>query len=104
MWYQLKSGRVIQISLEQYLELTDEELEDSLQYLVAMNQGDYIHNPWHGSVTRIKKKQKKEEEIHDASIDYSEDEEEMRSPRPSLPEESTHDSRDISTNTPQDID
>jgi len=46
MLYQLPNGKVIEISTEQYLELSDEELE----YLVAYNYGETVENPWFGSV------------------------------------------------------
>jgi len=46
MLYQLPTGKVIEISTEQYLELTDEELE----YLIAYNYGDVQEDPWFGSV------------------------------------------------------
>ena len=46
MLYQLPNGKVIEISTEQYCELTDEELE----YLIAYNYGDVQENPWFGSV------------------------------------------------------
>lgn len=46
MLYQLPNGKVIEISTEQYLEMSDEEL----QYLVAYNYGDVMEDPWFGSV------------------------------------------------------
>jgi hypothetical protein len=46
MFYQLPNGKVIEISTEQYLDMSDEELE----YLIAYNYGDVVENPWHGSV------------------------------------------------------
>lgn len=46
MFYQLPNGRVIEISTEQYFDMSDEELE----YLVAYNYGDIFENPWTGSV------------------------------------------------------
>lgn len=46
MLYQLPNGRVIEISTEQYFEMTDEELE----YLIAYNYGDTLEDPWFGSV------------------------------------------------------
>ena len=46
MLYQLPNGKVIEISTEQYFEMTDEELE----YLIAYNYGDVQENPWFGSV------------------------------------------------------
>ena len=46
MLYQLPNGKVIEISTEQFVEMTDEELE----YLIAYNYGDVVENPWHGSI------------------------------------------------------
>lgn len=46
MLYQLPNGKVIEISTEQYLEMSDEELE----YLIAYNYGDVMEDPWFGSV------------------------------------------------------
>ena len=46
MFYQLPNGKVIEMTVEQYLEMTDEELE----YLIAYNYGDHLENPWTGSV------------------------------------------------------
>lgn len=50
MLYQLPNGRVIEISTEQYFEMTDEELE----YLIAYNYGDTLEDPWFGSVIQKK--------------------------------------------------
>lgn len=46
MLYQLPTGKVIEISTEQYLEMSDEELE----YLIAYNYGEVQEDPWFGSV------------------------------------------------------
>lgn len=46
MLYQLPNGKVIEISTEQYLEMSDEELE----YLIAYNYGETMEDPWFGSV------------------------------------------------------
>lgn len=46
MLYQLPNGKVIEISTEQFVEMSDEELE----YLIAYNYGDIQENPWFGSV------------------------------------------------------
>jgi hypothetical protein len=46
MYYQLPNGRVIEMSTEQYFDMSDEELE----YLIAYNYGDVYENPWHGSI------------------------------------------------------
>lgn len=46
MFYQLPNGRVIEMTTEQFVEMSDEELE----YLIAYNYGDVLENPWLGSV------------------------------------------------------
>lgn len=46
MLYQLPNGKVIEMSSEQFIEMTDEELE----YLIAYNYGDSMEDPWFGSV------------------------------------------------------
>lgn len=46
MLYQLPNGKVIEISTEHYLDMSDEELA----YLVAYDYGDVVENPWFGSV------------------------------------------------------
>jgi hypothetical protein len=63
--YQLPNGKVIEISTEQFVDMTDEELE----YLIAYNYGDVQENPWFGSVLI---KQVKEEFIEDLPIDLTE--------------------------------
>jgi hypothetical protein len=55
MLYQLPNGKVIEISTEQYFEMSDEELE----YLIAYNYGDVQEDPWFGSVLL---KQEKEDD------------------------------------------
>ena len=69
--YQLPSGKIISLSIEQYLDLT----EDDIDYLISINFGEYAHSPWHGSA--IKNKIKEPEEDIDTSIDYSEDPDEV---------------------------
>lgn len=46
MLYQLPNGRTIEMSVEQYLDMTDDDFE----YLIAHNYGDELENPWFGSV------------------------------------------------------
>lgn len=68
MLYQLPNGRVIEISTEQYIEMSDEELE----YLIAYNYGDTQENPWFGSV--LTKQAKEEPDVLPDLIDVPEDE------------------------------
>ncbi len=46
MLYSLPTGKVIELSVEQYLDLTDEELE----YLISINYGEAVENPFFGSI------------------------------------------------------
>lgn len=68
MIYQLPNGKVIRLTLEEYLDLTDSDI----RYLESLGAGDYASSPWYGSV--IKKKPKKEIDQdpieEDRSIDY----------------------------------
>lgn len=45
MLYQLPNGKVIEMSTEQFVEMSDEELE----YLIGFNYGEVLENPWFGS-------------------------------------------------------
>lgn len=45
MLYQLPTGKVIEMSIDQYLDLSDEDLE----YLIAYNKGDHIEDPFFGA-------------------------------------------------------
>lgn len=44
--YQLPNGKIIRLSIEEYLELTDEEII----YIVSLDFGESAANPWTGSV------------------------------------------------------
>ena len=75
MIYQLPTGKIIYITVEQFLALTDEELDA----LSAQNIGEYAKSPWVGSVIKkpVKKEIKEDHEEHDSSIDYTEESEEI---------------------------
>lgn len=45
MLYQLRNGKVIELSVEQYLDCTDEDL----QYLMCLNAGDIVEDPFFGA-------------------------------------------------------
>ena len=71
MLYQLPNGKVIEISTEQFVEMTDEELE----YLIAYNYGDALEDPWFGSIlTKNGPPADIEEEITPEITDISRDE------------------------------
>jgi hypothetical protein len=85
MLYQLRNGRTISISIEQFLELTDEDE----QYLVSLNYGDVILSPFFRSAIHSKKELPEYE--NDESIDFIAESEEVESEQPqiiSLDEES----------------
>ena len=42
MIYQLPNGKIINITIEQYLELSDEDI----QYLVSIDYGNFARSPW----------------------------------------------------------
>jgi hypothetical protein len=65
MYYQLPSGKVVKMSLEEYLELTDADV----QFLMSIDYGDHIIDPFHGSA--VEKTSKKE---YDFSFLPSDDE------------------------------
>ena len=71
MLYQLPNGKTISISFEQFLSLTDEDI----QYLVSINYGDVILSPFHKS--SIKEKKQKVVLEDDTSIDYVEESDEV---------------------------
>lgn len=45
MYYQLPNGKVVKLSLEEFLELTDADI----QFLMSIDYGDHIIDPFHGS-------------------------------------------------------
>jgi hypothetical protein len=63
MWYQLPNGKVIEISTEQYFEMSDEDFE----YLIAYNYGEVLENPWHGSILS------KHDKVHDDNSEITPD-------------------------------
>ena len=45
MLYQLPNGKVVHLSIEEYLDLTDEDV----QYLMSIDYGEHIRDPFTGS-------------------------------------------------------
>ncbi len=58
MNYQLPNGKVIYISIDEYLSMTDEDI----QYFIASDYGDTVINPFSGSAVDTKKKPSAEPE------------------------------------------
>ena len=71
MLYQLPNGKVVNISVEQYLDMTDQDIQD----LMAGNCGEFPESQWQDSV--IRKPRKYQEKDFDKSIDYQEESEEI---------------------------
>jgi hypothetical protein len=64
MLYQLPNGKVVQLTVEEYLSLTEKDI----QYLLSVNAGDYMISPWSGSI------------IHKKDTQHTDDEEEIEEP------------------------
>jgi hypothetical protein len=54
MQYQLPNGKVINITIEEYLEITDLDI----QYLMSLDFGEHIIDPFSGSAVQDLKKEK----------------------------------------------
>ena len=58
MLYNLPNGKVIEISVEQYLDMSDEEFE----YLLSINYGEAIEDPFFGSILESRMSKSDEED------------------------------------------
>lgn len=58
MLYQLTNGKVIELSLDEYLDMSDSDFQNLLGY----NIGEHISNPWVGSSLHDESKVEEEEE------------------------------------------
>lgn len=88
MQYQLPNGKVINLSIEEYLSLTDEDV----QFLIAYNYGDTIIDPFLGS-TIYSKEELKDYNFECIPDDLKEDDSEFKS---NMNETDIDDSLDIS--------
>lgn len=70
MLYQLPNGKCIEISIEQYLRMTDEELN----MYVAYNYGEEVNDPFALSVLKYGSGSEKEEELFGEESIIEEDE------------------------------
>jgi hypothetical protein len=68
MLYQLPTGKVVWLELDDILNLTKEDM----QFLLATNSGEYIHNPFKHSVISTQAA-KSEEADESESIDTDEE-------------------------------
>lgn len=64
MIYQLPNGKVLWLTTEEYLNLTDEEIV----YIVSLGYGESANSPWIGSVLSDRTKGTNSE---DDALDYS---------------------------------
>jgi hypothetical protein len=65
MLYQLPNGKTIEITLEQFLAMTDEDIE----YLIAYGHGEEINNPFAGSALENPSFEKDIRELPDIPVD-----------------------------------
>lgn len=54
MLYQLPNGKVVHLSTDEFLDLTDEDI----QYLMSLDYGEYIKDPFSGSAVEKNTKEK----------------------------------------------
>ena len=66
MYYQLQNGKVVYLSIDEYLELTDLDI----QYLMSIDYGEYIIDPFTGSA--VEKNNSKEYDFDFISIEDEE--------------------------------
>lgn len=59
MIYQLQTGKIIELSMEQYLEMTDDDIE----YFIAFNVGELVNNPFFRSSFQNKPVIEQDEDI-----------------------------------------
>lgn len=65
MYYQLPNGKTVYLTIEEYLDLTDADV----QYLMSLDYGEAILNPFKGSIIEKPEKEK------DYDFDYLADDE-----------------------------
>lgn len=66
MYFQLPNGKVINITVEEYLCLTDEDI----QTLIALNYGEYPTSHWYGScIFYAEAVDKKDDELNFMSLE-----------------------------------
>jgi hypothetical protein len=71
MLYQLPTGKVISLTLDEYLNLSDNDI----QWLISTNAGQYSQSPWHGSILREGKKAKPQ--LNKENLEYPMDDDEL---------------------------
>jgi len=59
MIYQLPNNKIIELTIEQYLEMTDDDIE----YFIAYDIGDHVENPFYNSLLENKIPEKEIENI-----------------------------------------
>jgi hypothetical protein len=71
MIFQLPTGAIVHISLEQYLDLTHEDI----QYLISIGNSASPNNPFHNSELSKPTSVRDDlmQEMHDTTIDYDRD-------------------------------
>ena len=75
MIYQLPNGKVVHLSIEEYLDLTDQDI----QYLMSIDYGEHIRDPFTGSAVEKNTQEKyydfqflsqDDEDLNDIPSDY----------------------------------
>lgn len=77
MYYNLPNGKTVYLTIEQYLDLTDEDI----QYLMSLDYGDSILNPFHGSCVD----KSEPEKVYDFDYLHESDDEIVNMPSDDIP-------------------
>lgn len=82
--YQLPTGKIIYLSIEEYLDLTDQDI----QYLISINAGHYspVRNPFMGSAIEQQSETNKENDSEEETEDEEEEEETPAEDFPEIPD------------------
>lgn len=51
MIYQLPTGKIVHLTIDQFLDLTD----DDIQYMISINHGDHVRSPFYDSAIKGQK-------------------------------------------------
>lgn len=97
MLYQLPNGKTIEISIEDYLDMTDADIEK----LMKADIGRSITNPWKKSV--INKDEESKRFVNDIDYEYEDESEITPSNNTSTPDEDPDELSDDLVENPTDI-
>jgi hypothetical protein len=69
MVIQLLSGKIVEISVEQYLNMSDDDFIAEMEEVVSYNYGEYVEDPFFRSAIFGTPEKKEEDNEHEPSLD-----------------------------------